>query len=553
MIMIWQETPFTLPLLGLSLLSLALGCYVWTHYRSPLGKTGAYTILFSTEWIFMYVPELAGGDLPTKVFWAKMQYPGLVFLPTAWFVFAIYYTGREKWLSRHVLAGLSVIPVLTLILVFTNESHGLIWSAVTLDTAGSFLVLNTAFGLWMWVFMGHAFILLLTGVVLLGVQCVTCSNPRFKRQSGVLLGGALIPWVAIAMVAFGVDPFPRLNLILFALILTNIVVAFNIFYFKLGDVVPLAREAILESMTDSVIVLDPENYIVDANPSAKQLLGITHINLPVEQVWPAWSQIQLDTHGQEVVLNADAEQTIYDVSVSPLIDWRGRTVSRVVVLRDVTDRKRSERFKQSLQEKELLLQEIHHRVKNNMQIISSLLNLQSFYVKDPQYMQLLKECKNRIQSMALIHEKLYKSESLTSIDFNTYITDLVNTLFRTYNVNPEDISLHIKGDISLEIDTAIPCGLIINELVSNALKHAFPHGKGEITIIFQSIGENVQLVVKDTGVGLPEDVDVTSSESLGLRLVTILARDQMGGEITVNRNNGTTFCITFKPDIVKKR
>jgi two-component sensor histidine kinase/PAS domain-containing protein len=545
--MIWQETPYTLPLLGVSLLSLALGCYVWAHYRSPLGKTGAYTILFSTEWIFTYLLKLAGGDLPTKVFWAKMQYPGLVLLPTAWCVLAIYYTGRETWLSRRVLVGLSVVPVLTLLLVFTNESHGLIWSAVTLDTTGSFLVLNTAYGEWMWVFVVHAYILLMTGVILLAKQWITCSNPRFKRQTGVLLGGALFPWIASAMVAFGVDPFPRLDLILLALILTNIVVAFNIFYFKLGDVVPLAREAILESMTDSVIVLDPENYIVDANPSAKQLLGITRINQPVEQVWPAWSQIQLDTHGQEVVLDTDAEQTIYDVSVSPLMDWRGRTVSRVVVLRNVTDRKRSERFKRSLQEKELLLQEIHHRVKNNMQIISSLLNLQSFYVKDKQYMQLLNECKNRIQSMALIHEKLYQSESLTSIDFNTYITDLVHALFRTYNVNPENISLYVKGDISLEIDTAIPCGLIINELVSNALKHAFPDGKGEITIIFQSIGESAQLVVKDTGIGLPEDVDVTSSESLGLRLVTILARDQMGGEITVDRHGGTTFCITFKP------
>lgn len=549
--MIWQETPYTIPLLAVSTFSIAMGMYIWFHYRSPMGRTGAVTILAATEWIGTYALNLAGGDLATKVFWGKMQYPGIVVLPVAWLAFAVLYTGREKWLTRYTIAALSLVPAITLLLVFTNERHGLIWGSFTINASGPFLVAETESGLGLTLFMGYAYTLFLLGALLFFVQMITCPHSRYRRQTGILLAGVMIPWIINAFAALGFNLFPHLNPILVALAITNLVVAFNIFYFRLGDVVPLAREMIIESMHDSVIILDTKGRIVDLNPSAQQLMeaGTESIGNPIGEVWPVWSTLvgssDVTEGGKEIVL--DREQRIYDVSISPLIDWRDRPVSRVVVLRDVTDRKRSEKIKQSLREKEILLREIHHRVKNNIQVISSLLNLQARYIEDETYAQMLKESQNRIRSMALIHEKLYQSENLAEVDFNEYITDLVYSVFRSYGVNTHSIGLTIKvEDVSLSIDTAIPCGLIINELVSNCLKHAFPDEKGEITITLRPVNGDIELMVSDNGRGIPEDVDIRTTQSLGLHLVTILAEDQLNGKIDLDRNGGTAVRITFE-------
>ena len=205
-------------------------------------------------------------------------------------------------------------------------------------------------------------------------------------------------------------------------------------------------------------------------------------------------------------------------------------------------------IKQSLQEKELLLREIHHRVKNNMQIISSLLRLQSRYVTDEKYLEMFKDSQNRIMSMALVHEKLYDSNDLTRINIKNYINDLVGNLLESYrmdkNITIMDASI---DDVALGIDAAIPCGLIISELVSNSLKHAFPDNTGGgIRISLSRTDDTVKLIISDNGIGLPEAVDFRNTESLGLRLVTILTENQLNGEINLNRNNGTEFNITFK-------
>lgn len=540
--MIWQQTPYTVPLLVVSALSIVLAGYIWFHYRSPLGRTGAVTILASTEWIIMSTLKMAGGDLATKVFWRNMQYLGIAVLPVAWFAFAVLYTGREHWLNRRILTGLSVIPAITLGLVFTNEYHGLVWSEFTLDATGPFLTMKETYGVWLWAFIGYAYALLLSGVLLFFIQIVTCSRTRYRQQTSILLIGAMIPWVASALASLGLNPLLHFDLTLGALTMTNIIVAFNILYFRLGDVIPLAQEVIIESMNDSVFILDMENRIVDVNPSAQQLMGVENcIGKYITEVWPEASVLHINAgKGAEIVLDHDC---IYDVSISPLVDWRDRIVSRVVVLRDVTDRKRSEKIKQSLKEKEILLQEIHHRVKNNIQIISSLLNLQAHYSNDKKYAEMLKESQNRIKSMGLIHEKLYQSENLADIDFKEYITDLVYTLFRSYGVS--GVGVTIESDVTLGITTAIPCGLIINELVSNAVKYAFPDGTGEITIRICSVNGDIELIVADNGVGIPEDMDFKNAETLGLRLVSMLAEDQLNGEIDLDRSEGTRFRITF--------
>jgi len=221
---------------------------------------------------------------------------------------------------------------------------------------------------------------------------------------------------------------------------------------------------------------------------------------------------------------------------------------------DVTPAKRFEELRQtqaqlqaSLQEKEVLLKEIHHRVKNNLQIVYSLLRLQYRRVTDEKAASILLESQNRIKSIALVHEKLYRSDDLAHIDLSQYIPSLVNSLFSSYNTRSNAIQLKIDIEpILLDIDTAIPCGLIINELISNALKYAFPAEQtGEIAIsLHTTTDRNLTLTISDNGIGIPPTLDLTKIDSLGLKLVNDLVH-QLEGRITRHGSHGTAFEIMF--------
>ena len=202
----------------------------------------------------------------------------------------------------------------------------------------------------------------------------------------------------------------------------------------------------------------------------------------------------------------------------------------------------------SLHEKEVLLKEIHHRVKNNMQVISSLLNLQSGYVADQQTLEIFEDSQNRVRSMALVHEKLYRSENLAQIDFGDYVQELTSYLFRSQNGQQRSITLKVQADvIFLDIDAAVPCGLIISELVSNSLKHAFPNGQsGEIVVdMCNSIDQQITLVVRDNGIGFPPELDFRETDSLGLQLINTLV-GQLGGTVELDSSHGSTFKIIFQ-------
>ena len=214
---------------------------------------------------------------------------------------------------------------------------------------------------------------------------------------------------------------------------------------------------------------------------------------------------------------------------------------------DITENKiNEEKITQSLKEKEVLLKEVHHRVKNNMQVISSILNLQSSYVRDNYALNLLKECQNRIKSMAFIHESLYQSKNFESVNFSEYVTTLSKNLVHTYSINTKKIKLILTLDnLMLNLDTSIPCGLIINEIISNSLKYAFPDNRdGIIFVNLRVVNNKVNIEVGDNGVGIPDSVDIKNTQTLGLQLVDTLV-EQINGTIKLSRNKGTIFSIEF--------
>ncbi len=246
----------------------------------------------------------------------------------------------------------------------------------------------------------------------------------------------------------------------------------------------------------------------------------------------------------------DKEQPVWISStITPIVNDNQEVRKFVFVETDISARKVMEdKVKASLREKDVLLKEIHHRVKNNLQIIISLLNLQSGYIKDEQTLKTVKEGQNRVRTMALVHEKFYLAEELSEIHFGEYAEKLCQFIFQSYGDRTDRIKLKINADdVKFDMDTAMPCGLLINEVVSNALKYAFPDKRpGEISIHIKSKpGNMVELSISDDGVGLPKELDIDASESLGLQLISALA-DQLDGTLDVQRTNGTTFIIQFK-------
>lgn len=320
---------------------------------------------------------------------------------------------------------------------------------------------------------------------------------------------------------------------------------------------------LIDNSHDSIFLVDPDSGgILEANRKAWEILGYdrdellslrtTDIELVYRHGTDRRSLVARVRHDGHAILDGtlirkDGTTVPSEVSIRYVsMGGRGYLVS---VARDVTERRiADEKIKASLHEKETLLREIHHRVKNNFQIITSLLNLQERKIRNEEAAAELADSRNRIRAMALVHEQLYQSHELSYIDFGPYLQSLARGLQRTY---PGDIDIIFHTEhVPLAIETAIPCGLIVSELISNSLKHAFPHSfagdrKINVTLIRRPDG-SIEIGVRDNGIGLPEDIENRKKNSLGLSLVEILAR-QVKGTVSVRAEGGTTQVLRFEP------
>ena len=255
----------------------------------------------------------------------------------------------------------------------------------------------------------------------------------------------------------------------------------------------------------------------------------------------------LDIPEEPIQTRLKGERILHTKKI-PILDSQGNPKYLLGISEDITERRQAEeKIKASLEEKDMLLREIHHRVKNNLQVISSLLNIQANHIQEPRLREPFNESRNRVRAMALIHEKIYQSGELAYVEFGRYLQSLVTHLLNLYG--RKDISFSLEADkVHLDIDTAIPCALIVNELVTNALKHAFPDGRvGAMRIELRTVNESsVVLSIRDDGIGFPEEIDFLNTQSLGLQLVCSLV-EQVDGTIKLARDGGTSFTITFTP------
>ena len=329
---------------------------------------------------------------------------------------------------------------------------------------------------------------------------------------------------------------------------------------------------IIRNMKESLIVVSPDGTIRTVNQNTLEILGYKEdevLNKSVALIFEDPKDFfPLSKDGQPVKDGTIQKREIYyirkDRSIIPILfsasimcNADSEIQGTVCIGMDITERKRSERIMQdSLREKEVLLQEIHHRVKNNMQVIMSLLSLQSQYVKDQNVIEMFQQCQDRVNSMAIIHDNIYRSKDLSSIKLKDYVEDLANNLFASYKINTGKIRLKLDiEDLSLGIDTSIPCGLIINELVSNSLKYAFPENKGgDVEIIIHKISSGeIEFIFSDNGIGLPDMFDFKNSSGFGFRIIVDLVEFKLMGEIKQIQDKGTKFQIRFNEIVYKKR
>lgn len=318
-----------------------------------------------------------------------------------------------------------------------------------------------------------------------------------------------------------------------------------------------------ETMNDVVFILDKQCRFTFLNPKFEKVtdyliqdfLGhsFTEIVAP-EYIESTVEFFKQGLDGETIPLyeiefvRKDGRKIPIELNVTSLFDANGQTIGRLGVARDITERKKAEeQIQKDLKEKTTLLQEIHHRVKNNLQVITSLLSQQSRKMTNLEGILALQESIKRVKSMSLIHEKFYQSKKLSSVNFKEYIRSLARDLFFTYHEENKQIELEFNlENIFLSIDSAIPCGLLVNELISNSFKHAFPESKtGKIKVCFTRLKDkSYSLIVQDNGVGISESIDCTNTNTMGLTLIDILAK-QIEGSAKFESKNGTICTVNF--------
>jgi PAS domain S-box-containing protein len=351
-------TPIVLFLFIPPLILLATVPYTWRHRTTPGARSFLMLVIAVAAWGICYALQLATiPDLAVKSFWSAAKYIGIAITPVAWFAFAVEYTGHGEWLTRRRFAALFIVPAITSVMAFVNPLN-LMWPPLRLVTTDQFVTTDAPFGVWFWVHAAYSYTFILLGIALL-VRSLRRYPETYRRQAGALIVAVALPLAANAVFIFGLSPIPYLDLTSVAFTVSALLFAWALFRYRLLDVVPVARDAVIASMTDVVVVIDLQNRIVDVNPAGQKALGHSAaeiIGQPVERVLANWSDlveryIEMPEVHEEIVLPAasgdDQGQIYFDLRVTPISDRNGRLTGRLIVLRDITQGRLAESLSDS--------------------------------------------------------------------------------------------------------------------------------------------------------------------------------------------------------------
>ena len=347
--MTWQYTPYAVTLIATALVALLLAGVAFRRRRTFGTPMFIGMMLAVAEWLFGYALELSSNDLAAIVFWAKVEYLGIVIVPLTGFLLPLMYTRRRHWPTRRRMLLLLIIPTLTLTLVWTNEAHGLIWRAVRVQQFGGLLVMDASYGSWFLIHTLYSYLLTVGGLGLMVHEFIRSRHP-FRGQAAVLALSYVPPLAGSALYVTRLSPFPLLDLTPFAFTLAGAFWLLGLFYFRLFDIGPIARDVVIESMNEAVFVLDWQNRIVDVNAAGASFVGLKRerlIGTPAGQTlggWPALTQRYRDTPqaSAEVAIEVGGAQRWYDLQIAPLFEQNQHLLGRMILLRDITRHKELE-------------------------------------------------------------------------------------------------------------------------------------------------------------------------------------------------------------------
>ncbi len=514
----FQYIPYIWILLASAVVAAALGVYAWRHRAVPGAAPFAILMSASVVWTLANGLEMAGTNLPTKLFWANVQYLSFAISPLAWLALALEYTGRGAWLTRRNLALVSLGPVTTIILAWTNEFHGLLRRNVRLDFAGPFPVIAKTAGPWFWVAIPYAYLLMLIAAYLL-IDSQRWLPRIYRGQALVLASVAIMPLLSSGLYNLGLSPIPRHDVTPALFSLFGIVGAWGLFRYRLFDLVPVARATVIERMDDGVVVLNAQARIVDLNAAARRILGQMNqqvIGRPAAEVfgpWPAMIELCQEasvTH-VETAIEREATQQVYDLHSSPLTDGHGQVMGQIIVFRDVTDRKlaqaqllQQQRALAALEERERLAREYHDSLGQTLGFV----NVQAQAVREmlargqtaPADTSLARLAEVVQEAQADVREYILgvKGSALTSRGLIPALEQYLRRFSDHYGLHTELILPDDWEGEAFEPIVEVQLLRIIQEALTNVRKHADARS---VRLTFMCRAGQAQVVVEDDGRG----------------------------------------------------
>ena len=582
--MTWLYTPFALPLFAAAAGLPVIAYYAWRHRPAPGATPLTFIVAATAFWCASYALELLGGDLATKLLWAKVKYLAVVSFPITWLAFALEYTGRSEWLSRRTLAVLTVLPTLTLVLLVTNESHHLIWTPAVLDRSGPVLVLGGGYGPAFVIHTAYSHVLFLLGTALL-VPPILRASRLYRGQSLVMLIGLLTPGVANVIYLAGNSPVPGLDLTPYAFIISALALAGGLLRFKLLDVVPIARDSLVEGMADMVIVLDAQDRVVDLNAPVERLIGAPLSKVAgtqAERVFADQKSLVEHLRGgedvdREVTLGEGPGAREMDLSISQLADPAGRPTGRLIVLRDITERKRAEQtvrdYAARLEERNRELDAYGHTVAHDLKgpittiagsIHAVLSASEGMLPRDRQLLEMGARSASRlsgiVDSLLLLATLRDESDVVAAIDVRAFIERAIERV--QPRADERMMKMEIEGDLPLVLGHGPWLEEVFANLLDNAAKYVNrKHPAPRVVVRGRRLedGGSVRFEVEDNGLGIPAGMrevlfqtftrhhtDVASGLGLGLSIVARIV-GKLNGEVGVESEpgEGSTFWFTL--------
>ncbi|HET6232175.1 MAG TPA: histidine kinase N-terminal 7TM domain-containing protein [Longimicrobiaceae bacterium] len=589
--MTWQYTPHLVPLLVSGAISAALAVYAWRH-RNVTGASGFMLLMTaSAVWSLVDALYFAATGLEAKLWSAKLLHLGATMVPVGWLILVLQHTGRTAWLTRRRLAVIAAVPVVTLALIFTNELHGLYWSKFELSVRGGLVVTNNTAGPLFWFHLVYAWALITLSILLL-LGSAGEGSALQRRQARVLLIAAILPWLGnvlyyLRLVTFAANPMP------FLFTLSGIALAWGVFRFRLFDIVPVARDAVIEGMSDAVVVLDAESRIVDLNPAARRIIGPlaeVGIGKMASHVLSAWADgirpnPATGAAQAEIRLGEGDARRDYDLRISPLLDPKGFLSGKLLVMHDVTERKRGEEelrvakevAEQASLTKTQFLANMSHELRTPLNAIIGFSELLMEEVEDRGLDELspdLERIRDSGRSLLGLINDILDVSKIEAGKMDIYpetfgLAALLGEVLAT--VRPlaakrgNELRMESRPDLgTMRTDVTKLRQMLLN-LLSNALKFT---ERGTVTVAVERTedGRRVAFRVTDTGIGMTEaemgrlfqpftqaDASTTrryGGTGLGLTITRRFC-EMLGGEIGVESEpgRGTGFTITLPAEI----